>query len=217
MKAEEKWIIDTNLIVYWLVSSQILPFAITRFGLSEAFLATYKNRYEPSLSFVDKVLEAPKHEGRFSVVELSLNELFSGIRDEIRTIILFVKGVPMSRWAHKRETSEVSFPVDLSEKVHKLTLQGFDILFATKKIAITRTIGPSDFDDYFDVYSSLVFLNPGMKTQDAILIAHAIFDKADHFVTTDESLLKLGKELRKNYGLDVVKPQRALEVMRARK
>jgi predicted nucleic acid-binding protein len=56
-----------------------------------------------------------------------------------------------------------------------------------------------------------------MKTQDAILMTHAVFNKASNFVTTDQTLIKLGKQRKISYGLNLVSPQRALELMRFRK
>ena len=217
MKTKEKWLIDTNVVVHWLMAEQIMQFLVAEFKLAQQFHDTYANRYGHSVDFIVKVLEVNKREGEFSVAELSLNELFSAIRDEIRTVMLFVRGVPLSRWASKRETQEVRFSEDLLKNVHELTLQGFDQLFGEKHIAITPTIAPSDEDDYLELYSSLVFLNPEMKTQDAILVAHAIFDGVSNFVTTDQTLVQLGKELKERYGLAVVSPHKALELLRSQK
>lgn len=162
MKTGKTWTIDTNIIVQWLMLKQIMPFAIKKFNLTQEFLATYESRYYSSIGFINRVLELPEKEQQFFVIEISLNELFSGIRDEIRTIMLFVKGVPISRWAYKRETKEVSFPTELSRKIYELTSQGFDILFVSKKIGIIPATVPSDNPDYFEVYSSLI-LNPSQS------------------------------------------------------
>lgn len=213
MSDPKKWIVDTNILVHWLMASQIMQFSITQFRLAIEFLDIYKNRYEKSINFVNKVLETPRDEHDFVVVELSLNELFSGVKDEVRSILLFVKGVPISRWISRRETQEVKFPKDLSKKIYELTSLGLDTLFASNKIGIIPATSPSDEEDYFEVYSSLVFLHPELKTQDAILVTTGIFEKANYFVTTDSSLINLGKELVEQYSMKVLRPQRALQIL----
>lgn len=213
MSDPKKWIVDTNILVHWLMASQIMQFSITQFRLATEFLDIYKNRYEKSINFVNKVLETPKDEHDFVVVELSLNELFSGVKDEVRSILLFVKGVPISRWTSKRETQEVKFPKDLSKKIYELTSLGLDALFASNKIGIIPATSPSDEEDYLEVYSSLVFLHPELKTQDAILVTTGIFEKANYFVTGDRDLISIGKELVEQYSMKVVRPQRASQIL----
>jgi len=213
MSDPKKWIVDTNILVHWLMASQIMQFSITQFRLATEFLDIYKNRYEKSINFVNKVLETPKDEHDFVVVELSLNELFSGVKDEVRSILLFVKGVPISRWTSKRETQEVKFPQDLSKKIYELTSLGLDTLFASNKIGIIPATSPSDEEDYLEVYSSLVFLHPELKTQDAILVTTGIFEKANYFVTGDRDLISIGKELVEQYSMKVVRPRRASQIL----
>lgn len=210
-----KWIIDTNVVVHWLMVNQIMRLATQTFHLGPGFFDAYRNRYKQSFDFINKVLELPGNNQRFVITELSLNELFSGVRDEIRSMILFVKGVPISRWAYKRETKEVKFPEELSRRIYELTLEGFDNLFGSKKIEITATTSPSDEPDYFEVYSSLVFLNPELRTQDVILIATAIFEGTNHFVSTDKDLIRLGRKLKERYDLEVVMPGRAVQIIKA--
>lgn len=209
-----KWIIDTNVAVHWLMVNQILEFLTKHFHLSQEFSNVYKNRYSKSCDFVNKVLELPKNDDEFLITELSVNELFSGLRDEIRTVILFVNGVPISRWAYKRETKEARLTDKLSKSIHELALKGFDTLFGSQKIRIVETTAPSDEPDYLEVYSSLVFLNPELRTQDAILITTAIFERADRFVTTDRDLINLGKELKARYNLEVLQPATALQTVK---
>jgi len=213
MPTNKKWIIDTNILVHWLMVSQILEFSIKKFHLHSEFLETYKNRYEESISFINKILNITEVKHDFVIVELSLNELFSGVRDEVRSILLFVKGIPISRWASKRETKEVSFPPEMSEEIYKLTSLGIDSMLANKKIAIIHTTSPSDENNYLEVYSSLIFLYPDLKTQDAILITTGIFEKTDYFVTKDDALLNLRKEIGEQYGMEIVRPQRASQIL----
>ena len=213
MATIQKCIIDTNVIVYWLMTNKVMEFMTQEFHLAQEFGDVYRNRYIESCEFVDKALELPSNNQQFLVTELSLTEAFSGIREEVRSIIMFTQGIPISRWAYKRETKEVSFPQELSRKLYELTSKGFDALFE-RKIEIMPVTTPSDTADYFDFYSSLVFLYPMLRTQDAILITTAIFQKATHFVTMDKDLIVLGKELKKVHPLEVLKPREALKLFK---
>ncbi len=209
-----KWIIDTNIAVHWLIANQILEFLIKYFHLSQEFANVYKTRYMESCDFINKVLELPQEADEFLIAELSINELFSGLRDEIRTVILFKEGVPISRWASKRETEGVQLDEELSRNTHELVLKGFDTLFGAQKIRIVETTTPSDAPDYLDVYSSLIFLYPMLRTQDAMLITTAIFERATRFVTTDRDLIRVGRALKERYEVEVLLPTTALPKMR---
>ncbi len=209
----KKWGIDTNVLVHWLMANKVMEFASQEFHLGQEFFDVYKNRYKDSWEFIDKVLESPKNNHQFFATELSLNEVFSGIRDEIRSITMFKKGIPISRWAYKRGTKEVSIPNELSMKLYEVTSEGFDALFE-KRIEIIPVTTPSDTADYFDFYSSLIFLYPMLQTQDAILITTAFFQKFNYFVTTDEDLIDLGKELEDISTLKVLRPRSAVQLIR---
>ena len=214
MSDSKKWIIDTNVIVHWLMATQIMQFVIEQFRLANEFLDIYQNRYEYSINFVNKALEVPKEEHDFVIVELSLSEIFSGVKDEVRSILLFVEGVPISRWVYKRETKEVKFPEELSKSVYELTSRGLDALFGSNKIGIIPATSPSDEEAYLEVYSSLIFLHPDLRTQDAILVTTGIFGRTNYFVTMDRALIDLRKELTKQYSMEVVHPQRALQILK---
>lgn len=213
MATIQKCIIDTNVIVYWLMTNKVMEFVTQEFHLAQEFGDVYRNRYKESCDFIDKALELPDNNQQFLVTELSLTEVFSGIRDEVRSIIMFTKGIPISRWAYKRETKEVSFPQELSRKLYELTSKGFDTLFE-RKIEILPVTTPSDTEGYFDFYSSLVFLYPMLRTQDAILITTAIVQKATHFVTMDKDLIELGKALKETPPLEVLKPREAIKLLK---
>ena len=205
--------IDTNVLVHWLMATNIMESVAGEFDLGEELVRVYRKRYEPSCSFVDKVLQSRGSGREFVVTELSLNETFSGIRDEVRSVILFVKGVPISRWASKRETKEVSFPESLSKKIYESTLRAFDSLYGQHRIVIIPVTKPSDEENYFDIYSSLIFLNPHLMTQDAILLTTAIFEQVDCFVTADKGLTTLGRQLFTKYHVEVLPPEKAIRYL----
>jgi hypothetical protein len=93
-------------------------------------------------------------------------------------------------------------------------MKGFDRLINDKKVMIVETHTPSSDPDYIDVYSSLVFLCPGLRTQDAMIICSGIFEKADYLITTDRYLLKLNKTFSSKYSLNIVKPSSASNKLR---
>ena len=74
-------------------------------------------------------------------------------------------------------------------------MKGLDVLIENK-IEIIPTISPSDAPDYYEVYSSLIFLSPKLNTQDAILLTTSIFQEINYFVTPDSDLIinKIGKK-----------------------
>ncbi len=207
----KKWVIDTNIFAHWLMANHMLGFLISHFNLSQEFLKVYQSHTNESNIFINAVLnKTGDKDNIFFMTELSLNEIFSALRDEIRTIILFVNGVPISKWASKRESKEATLSESLSKHIYNLTLKGLDVLISGKRIEIIKTTLSSDEPDYLEVYSSLVFFNPYLKTQDAMLISTAIFEKAKYFITTDKDVLKRSKQMGSNYGLRILNPKDAL-------
>jgi len=209
------WIIDTNIIVHWLMAKQVMSCCVEQFRLSSEFSTIYENRLKHSIAFISRALEIPKERHDFLVVELSLNEIFSGVRDEVRSILLFSKGVPLSRLTSMRSAKEARFSEELAKIVYEATSRGLDTLFGTAGMDIIHTTSPSDEKTYLEVYSSLVFLHPSLATQDAILVATAIFQKADYFVTEDNTLIGLGKDKRfgARYTIKIVAPQQASQLL----
>lgn len=205
------WIIDTNVLVHWIMAKHVMSYVTKEFKLGDGFYDVYHNRYQYSSDCIDNALILQFEYQEFFITELSLNELFSGIRDEVRTIMLFVNGIPLSRWASKRGTREVKFPESLSKQIYEKTLGGLDALIKENKFKILPTSMPSDRKEYFDVYSSLIFLNPNLSTQDAMLIATAIFANADYFVTADKELYEIGKKIKISYNLQVLNPQQTCQ------
>jgi len=210
----KSFIIDTNVVVHWLMSEKIINYLIEEFNLTDEFRNVYRRRYEQSTNLINNILDSGVDNHNFNITELSTAEIFSGIRDEVRSIILFVKGIPISRWMYKRVTKDVRFEEELSREIYELTMEGFDLLLAEGKIGILPTISPSDVPDYYEVYSSLIFLNPELTTQDAILLTTSIFHNTDYFMTMDRELIKLGKRLKEAYNMHVIKPQRAIQIIR---
>lgn len=213
MKSLKSLVIDTNITVHWLMSEKIIDYLIKEFNLTKEFANVYRRRYEPSVIFVNEVLNSKEKRYNFYITELSTNEIFSGIRDEVRSVLLFVKGIPISRWMYKRVTKDVKFKEELSRAIYELAMEGLDVLIENK-IEIIPTISPSDAPDYYEVYSSLIFLNPELNTQDAILLTTSIFQEINYFVTLDSDLIKLGKRLKEAYNMEVINPQKAIRMIK---
>lgn len=187
----------------------------TRFKLPDEFSDVYRRRYEDSISFIDKIIEQKKKglKDEFFISYLAGNELFSAIRDEVRSIILFNKGIPVSRWRDSRNNPDISN--DDSKEIHKKTLKSFDILFEKKAISFIKEQSPDDDQNYWNIYPSLLFLIKEIKTQDGTLLTTAILNRADYFVTKDEPLMKAAKKMMyDNYQLTLMKPSTALQTLK---
>ena len=192
------------------MGKHVLDYIVRSRRLSPEFKEVYRNRYQNPLNLVDYIISNPSIGTRVSVVEFSLAEVFSAIRDESRSVLMLINGVPLSRWGSRRYTGHVRIPMSMGEKIYELTMEAFDKLFYEGRIEILATAGPTDYPDFFPVYSSLLFYNPELTTQDALLLTTAIFEKADYFVTEDLVINRLGRILRENYGLTILNSKGAL-------
>lgn len=205
------WIIDSNIVIYWIMGKSILNWLIVdQYGLSQDLVNTYLKRYEDSINFVDNAMKQKKKFHRFYIVDLTLNEVFSGVKDEIKSVILFKEGYPLSRWTDKRISGQIQLREDFIVKIRDFVYESFDKLM--NKIDILAT--PMDHEEYFDIYPSIVLLNVAMGTQDAILLTTSIIENADYFVTKDEaSIGKFKKMIKDKYGLEIVNPKQALTIL----
>ncbi len=193
------------------MGKHVLDYMVRSRRLSPEFKEVYRNRYRDPVYLVDYILSNPNSRTRVGVVEFSLAEIFSAVRDEARSILLLLNGVPLSRWGSRRHTSHVRIPMSMGEKIYRLTMEAFDKLFYEGGIEILATASPTDYPDFFPVYSSLLFYNPELTTQDAILLTTAIFEKSNYFVTEDTVIRRLSRRLEENYGLTVLNSRNALD------
>ena len=206
------WILDSNVLVYWIMGKYILKWLIVEyFKLSEDLVNTYLKRYEDSITFVDEALKQKKKDHRFYVVDLSLNEIFSGVKDEVKSIILFKNGYPISRWTDRRLAGQIQLEEEQIVKIRDFIYESWDVLMEKFMILFI----PYYRKKYFEVYSSLTLLNIAMRTQDAILLTTAILEKANYFITKDDSSIGKYKEMIKNqYGLEIVRPKQGLNILK---
>lgn len=90
------WFIDTNIFAHWILGNGgILKDLCSSHDLSKEFLDIYIKRYKPAIDFVDAILTKKKDAGKdeFYITSLTSNDLFSAIRDEVRSILFFRQGI----------------------------------------------------------------------------------------------------------------------------
>ncbi|PKP56656.1 MAG: hypothetical protein CVT89_05845 [Candidatus Altiarchaeales archaeon HGW-Altiarchaeales-2] len=206
------WVPDSNIIVYWIMGRHILRWLIVDYyKFSEELVSTYLKRYEDSINFVDEILKQEKDSNKFYMVDLTLNEVFSGIKDEIKSVMLFEKGYPLSRWSDRRLIGELKLDEEFIIKIRDFIAHAFHELM--KKIEILPV--PYEDKGYFDVYASLTLKNIAMQTQDAILLTTAILEKADYFVTKDDySVGRYKGVIKDKYDLEIICPEHGLNVLK---
>jgi len=196
----------------------MLKLLIDRFGLTEDFFEVYFERYKHSMLFVDEII-AQKNRGfkdEFYISYLAINEIFSALRDEVRSILLFSKGIPISSWRDPRNNPNID--AKDYELMYKNGLNSFDELFEKKSIFFIPEQSPEDDPNYLEIYSSILFLIKETKTQDVTLLTTAILNRADYFVTKDERLIKSAKKIiNERYGLGIIKPIEAICIIKEKK
>jgi predicted nucleic acid-binding protein len=214
----QRWYIDTNVIAHWVLGKGgVLQLLCKQSSLPDQFFEIYSSRYEPSLTFINTVIDRKNQKitDGFFVSHLAINELFSAIRDEMRSILLFNKGCPISMWRNPRYDPVID-ATDY-EQVYRKTLQAFISLFEDSVIELMVEQSP-DNPNYWDVYSSILFMVKEAKTHDATLLTSAILDEADYFVTLDKSLIKNAKKmLNDEYHILLVHPNEAMNIIRTKK
>jgi len=123
----------------------------------------------------------------------------------------FKGGIPISRWRDSRNNPEI--PEECGEEVYRLTMESFDTLYGNHGIIIIPEISPWEHEDYWSIYSSLLFLIREVKTQDATLLTTAILNKCEYFVTLDKPLIiSAKKRLYESYGLNLINPTEGLQL-----
>ncbi len=189
------WFIDANVLTHWVLGSGgVLDVLCAGYHLSPEFRDVYTSHYAESISFIDAIVndEITESSHEFYVSSLAINELFYAMKDELRSIILFNKGMPISRWRDARTNPEI--PEKCFRAVYDKTFQSFDTLLGEGRIHyITEGSAESD-PEYWSIYAPLLFLTKDAKTQDATLLTTAIINRADYFVTKDEPLMKAAKK-----------------------
>lgn len=193
----------------------VLDILCKGYHLSTEFRDVYISHYTDSISFIDFIVnEEVDHAGHeFYVSSLAINELFYAIKDELRSIILFNKGMPISRWRDARTNPDI--PESCFRAIYDQTFRSFDTLLGDGAI-IYLSEGSAESDpEYWSIYAPLLFLTKDAKTQDATLLTTAIINRADYFVTKDEPLIKAAKKkMKADYQMELIKPANALTILK---
>lgn len=163
--------------------------------------------HKHSIDFIQKIIDL-KSEGssdEFYFSYLAMNEVYSAVRDEIRSILLFKNGTPLSRWSE--EKNSLDLPEDSMETVYEDIENKFDVLFGNNTIIPLSDEPDEKGDNFSEIVASLIFTFKRVKTQDAILLTTAILVRANYFVTFDKRLIsEVSKELDKKYQLHLISP-----------
>lgn len=211
------WFIDTNVLASWIiVESGLLKKLSEHYNYPFQYQELYSEKYRGEVAFINAVLNANperfQKEHEMLVSFLATNELFSAIRDEVISLKLFHKGIPVSRWpgAKNRET----LSEEESKLVYETTLAVWDKLFGGNVIVTNDDPfegEAADTTNYWDIYAPILFKIKNTKTQDTMLLTTAIINDADYFVTRDDHLKEdVGDVLQKQYGLHIINPDTAL-------
>jgi predicted nucleic acid-binding protein len=212
------WFFDTNVLVNWVLGSGgLLKQLCDSFDISDNFFDIFYNRYKLSDAFVESIINSDKStfpKDRFFVSLFALNELFSGIRSEINSILLFKDRVPLSRW----KDSPPTIPEGYEKFVYDETMKTFDVLFDKERITIIEDQDlKRAWDQYLPIYCEILFLNKHIKTQDTTLLVTAILNKADFFITSDKWLIEdVSKSMLTKFNLSLKSPEEGSEILKNR-
>jgi hypothetical protein len=185
------------------------------YHLTAEFRDVYTSHYTESISFIDAIVKNEISDSRheFYVSSLAINELFYAMKDELRSIILFNRGMPISRWRDARANPDI--PEKCFRAIYDQTLKSFDLLLGEGSIFYVPERSAASDDEYWSIYAPLLFLMKDAKTQDATLLTTAIINRADYFVTKDEPLIKTaGKKLKAEYKMELTKPATGLALLK---
>jgi len=209
------WFIDANVLTHWVMGSGgVLDILCDGYHLTKEFRDIYCSHYSESISFVDTIVkeEIPESQHEFYVSSLAINELFYAMKDELRSIILFNRGMPISRWRDARTNPEI--PEKCFRAIYNQALQSFDTLLGEGSIHYLPEGSAESDPEYWSIYAPLLFLTKDAKTQDATLLTTAIINRADYFVTKDEPLVKAaGKTLLADYQMELISPSKGLGIL----
>lgn len=198
-----------------LGSGGVLDILCNGYHLTTEFRDVYTSHYTESISFIDEIIkeEIPESEHEFYVSSLAINELFYAVKDELRSIILFNKGMPISRWRDARTNPDI--PEKCFRAIYDQTLTSFDTLLGEGSIHYLPEVSAVSDPEYWSIYAPLLFLTKDAKTQDATLLTTAIINRADYFVTKDEPLIRAAKKnLMADYNMELIKPSTGLALLK---
>jgi predicted nucleic acid-binding protein len=207
------WFIDTNVVASWIIAESTLLEKLSKYyKFPDGYRELYRQKYQSEVELINSITSMDKTQmpetNEFYISFLSTNELFSAIRDEIVSLILFNNGEPISRWPGLK--SSIILTDKQAQLTYKTILKKMGYLFENNVKMILDWDEEQKNSSYWDIASSFLFKLKNTKTQDTMLLTTAILNSADFFVTRDERLIKESQEiLQTAYNLKVIKPETA--------
>ena len=148
----------------WLMrDSGVLDLLIKKYAIPKDFRDIYLNRHKHSIDFIERIIDL-KSRGfpdEFYFSYLAMNEVYSAVRDEIRSILLFKNGTPLSRW--NEEKNSIDLPADSMETVYVDIENKFDILFGNNTILPLSDEPEEKGDNFSEIVASLIFTLNALK------------------------------------------------------
>ena len=106
-----------------------------------------------------------------------MNEVYSAVRDEIRSILLFKNGTPLSRWSE--EKNSLDLPEDTMETVYKDIENKFDVLFGDNTIIPLSDEPEEKGDNFSEIVASLIFTFKRVKTRGCHIIDNSHLSQSE--------------------------------------
>jgi predicted nucleic acid-binding protein len=211
------WFVDTNVLANWVLGGAgLLKKFCDDFNFNDEFFHIFHERYKSSISLIELITSTDFENDEFYIPFYSINELFSVLRDEARSIIHFKKALPLSRWNHYENIPEL--PQPCRELIYNETLSSFDLLFKNGRVFLFQDkYTPRTMKYYWENYARILFSNRYIQTQDTTLLLTAINNKADFFITLDTWLIRdAGDLLFDEFNLSLIDPENAIGILKNR-
>lgn len=209
------FLLDSNVIAYWIIHSEILNLATKELGLPEELVTAYRVRYSTSINLVNSIIKTNHNPTfKFYTYEFNFFETNSAIKSEIRSMYLFTKGVPFSKWSDPREFPKIEVSEKFIEEINKRYYKAYRQLTTKKRVNLLVIPFSSDgerFDLQMSIFQDLMYRLPNLRTQDGILVSACLVNRIQYFVTRDKSLKDLNNDLTElltgtRYKLRIIDP-----------
>ncbi len=182
-----------------MISTNIHETVFDKLALPKNFKDIYDNRYGLSISFIENIIKgAFKNKFDFITFEFNIFEVAKAIKDEIKTLYLFNKGVPISRWSNTYNHDK--FDEEIISAIYTGYSKSQDTLFVENRINLQTmpfSLNSKTYAEYYEFYNYILFRIPDLSTQDALIISGGYVDHIDYFITEDKRLTEVWKSFTK--------------------